>query len=371
MMQQKWDARNLAALQKEIKTALDPIIARHQYYIVAKAQMIKSINEQFFIEIHKEKIHEVTQYIAGGIKWEPIDQRLLAIPCDTLEQLTQTITGSGLGLRLEGDFFVFPHQGTLKPETVEFMKKLAVALTAYRVCFGTEKIYQTLLTHSYIQTEPYEDYQNGIIALASDYRPDTISGDYSDYLKEHYIRANGIKKTLDEQHKKLNIGKELFIETTENAAAAICGVLEAAGFKLIEAMAAFPDNTWFGNGWYSFVTGLIAQLLNNYYSYSMVVLGTLNLNPEYFSVLRTELTHFSSTIQDKMDQLKLAYLQEADTKLTQLIWDIKGKAIEKNIVLDEEKQTVYGSDNLNLLFQSNLWKKLDSSSSSPSFGPHF
>lgn len=39
-MQSRWDSKSSINLQQQIKTALDLIIARHNYYISAKANML-------------------------------------------------------------------------------------------------------------------------------------------------------------------------------------------------------------------------------------------------------------------------------------------------------------------------------------------
>ncbi|WP_147279772.1 hypothetical protein [Legionella quateirensis] len=354
MMLQKWDSTSAEVLKQQIKAAVDPIVARHEHYKTATANMLLSITNHFFNETNKDKILEVTHYVAGNVEQEPVMNQFLQKKFDNLVQFTQTIQECGLGLGLEqdGDYFVFNYSEGLKPETVEFMNKLAIALSACRICIGMEQIYRTLLQDPHVQTQEYEDFLVEVRDLAQKYYAGPVpDGDYSKYLRAYYQSALSIQNRLKEQHIKVNAWKEPFADQLQKALAVICQAIKCTGLKLIESTTAFPDKTWLGDGWSPFVIGLLSELVARYYSYTYVIAGSLSLNQDYFFVLTTELSTFSLTMQDQMEHLKLAILKNADVELGDLIRNIQGQAAVHQIVLvPEEKPAYYGSGNLYLLY---------------------
>lgn len=350
-MQSKWDSKSSIILQQQIKTALDPIIARHNYYISAKANMLKSVSAHFFTDSNKDKFLEVTQFFAGPAV-APVSMQLLAVQFDTLEQFTQSIKDSGLGLELEGDFFVFNCSEGVKPETIEFMKKLALSLSACRICIGMELIYRTILANPHIQTQEFDQYLLQVSDLINNYKAGPKpEEDYAIYLRAYYRSALAIQQSLKEQHIQVNAWKEPFAELMQKALVVICEAIKVTGLKLIEGINEFPDKTWLGDGWNKFVVGLISELVARYYHYAYVISGPLSLNLEYLALLSTELANFSRTMQDQMAHLKLAFLNEAEIELGSLIRNIQDEAAIQHIVLAEERQMPYSSGALKLLFK--------------------
>lgn len=351
-MQGRWDSKSSTILQQHIKTALDPIVARRNYYVLAKANMFKSVSAHFFTDMNKEKFLEVTRFFADNPEVEPVSMQLLAIQFDTLEQFSQTIKDSGLGLELEGDYFVFNSSEGMKPETIEFMKKLTLALSACRICIGMEQIYRTSLAHPHIQTEEFKQYLQQVNDLTNNYKAGPKPGDdYGIYLRAYYQCALAIQKNLKEQYIQVNAWKEPFAELMQNALAVICEAIKVTGLKLIEGTNEFPDKTWLGDGWSKFVVGLISELVARYYHYAYVISGPLSLNLEYLAILSTELSTFSKTMQDQMAHLKLAFLNEAGIEIEALIRNIQDEAGIQRIVLIEERQMPYSSGALTLLFK--------------------
>ena len=353
-MLSKWDSTSVEVLQQQIKAAVNPIVARHEHYKTATANMLSSITIHFFNDTNKDKILEVTHFIAGTTEQEPVNHQFLQKKFDDLMQFTQTIKECGLGLDLEqgGDFFGFNVSEGLKPETVEFMNKLAIALSACRICIGMEQIYRTLLQDPHVQTQEYEDFLVEVRDLAQKYHAGPVpDGDYSMFLRAYYQSALSIQNRLKEQHIRVNAWKESFADQLQKALAVICQAIKCTGSKLIEGTTAFPDKTWLGDGWSPFVIGLLSDLVARYYSYSYVIAGPLSLNPEYFVVLTTELSTFSLTMQDQMEHLKLAILKNADVELGDLIRNIQGQAAVHQIALvPEERPKYYGSSNLYVLY---------------------
>lgn len=354
-MQRKWDTMNSTTLQSTVRATINPIEVRHKYYIAAVASMLKSTSEHFFTETNKDKFLEVTRFISGEQEQPPVNNQLLSIPFESLDQFTQTISNSGLGLQLNGDFFVFPFNEGLTLETVQFMKQFAHALSACRICFGIKQIYQTILDDPHIQTGDFERFLTEARGLSTNY----IAGpkpeeDYRVYLRAYYVSALAMQKRLKEQHNLVNSWKEPFVEKMQKADIAVCEVLKATGLRLIEATEEFPDNTWLGNGWNPFIIGLINQLVAGYYSYSLWIAGSLSLNLDYFPLLTTELATFSMTMQDQMERLKLAFLQEADVEIGNVIRDIQSKAVLHQIVLIQEQPSYYRRGTIDLLFQNSM-----------------
>ncbi|WP_133141351.1 hypothetical protein [Legionella moravica] len=354
MMLSRWDSTSVVDLQQQIKAVADPVVARYEHYKNATAMMLASVVSHFFNEMNKDKILEVTQHVAKNIDQVPVNEQFLQKKFDTLAQFTQTIQESGLGLILEedSDFFEFKYSEGLKPDTVEFMNKLAIALNACRICIGIEQIYSTILNNPHIKTEEYEHFRHEVNELTKKYYSGPSSdSDYGIYLRAYYQRALSIQVRLKEQHIKVNAWKEPFAEQMQRALAAICQAINGTGLKLIDATTAYPDKTWLGDGWRPFVIGLLSELVARYYSYAYVIGGALSLNPEYCVVLSTELSQFSLIMQDQMEHLKLAMLKDADIALGDLIRHIQGEAAVHQIILvPEERSSYYSSGNLYLLY---------------------
>ncbi|CAM2746298.1 hypothetical protein [Legionella worsleiensis] len=357
-MLSKWDSTRVVELQQRIKAVADPLLTRHEHYKSATTTMLTSVISHFFNEMNKDKILEVTQFVANNPDKAPVNQGFLQKRFASLDDFTQTILESGLGLEIDqdSDFFEFRHSEGLNPDAVELMNKMAIVLSACRVCIGIEQIYATILNSPHLKTDEYQHFGDEAKELKQKYYAGLSSG-FADksYLRSHYQQALFIQSRLNEQHIKVNAWKESFAEQLQRALASICQAIKSTGSKLIAARTAFPDKTWLGDGWRSLVTGLLSVLVNRYYSYSYVIGGELSLNLEYCVVLSSELSNFSLTMQDQMEHLKLALLDDADIELGDLIRHIQGQAALFQIDLAPKAQEgVYAGHNMHLFYSASV-----------------
>ncbi len=351
-MQSRWDSLSSILLQQQVKTSIDPIIARHKYYIQAKANMLKSVSDYFFTAANKDNFVELKTFLAGHSEAEPVNMQLLTIEFDNLDHFTQVINDSGLGLELNGDFFEFIYTEGMRSDTIEFMKKLSLALSACRVCIGMELIYRILLADPHIQTQEYEQYPKQVKELTQSYNlGPNQDDDYVVYLKTYYQNALAMQKKVQDLRAEVNAGKEPFAELIQRTVAVVCTALQETVSKLIKGTTEFQDKTWLGDGWNKFVVGLISEFVARYYHYAYWVSGSLSLNPEYPALLSNELAAFSLTMQDKMALLKLSFLDEAATELEGLIRTVQNEAAIRRIPLIEERQQLYSSGSRELLFK--------------------
>ncbi|WP_298627340.1 hypothetical protein [uncultured Legionella sp.] len=350
-MQSKWDSKSSVLLRQQIKTAIDPLIARHKYYILAKANMLKNVADYFFTESNEDCFLDVTRWVAGQLDVAPVDKQLLEHQFEGWEDFTETILASGLGLVQEDDFFAFHSLEGIKPDTIELMNKLALALSACRICIGIEQIYRAVLDHQHIQTQEFEQCLVQVKELANDYNAGAGSTEeYAFYLRTYYCRALTLQKALKEQYIKVNAHKEDFAELMQKALVTVCELIKHTGVKLIAEATKFPNKTWRGDAWNAFLVRLLSELVARYYHYTFIVSGSLSLNLEYLALLSTEQATFSLTMQDHMPYLKLAFLNEAEIELGALMRTMQNEAALSSIILVEERPKAYSSGILDLLF---------------------
>ncbi|MCL9682977.1 hypothetical protein [Legionella maioricensis] len=348
---QKVQLKSVAELRQEINAVVKPINLRLEQYRAAKAVMRPKVVDYFFTKQNESRLLEVMTLIAGHPVEAAVNAQLLAIDFSSLQGLTDTILSSGLGLKLEADFFIFPHTEGLKEDTLVFMKQFAHALNAYRTCYGMEAIYDAILQHQHVQIQPYETYLPEIEELIASYEtgpePDE---ELSDFLSASYTNALAIQKKVAIQHNEINAAKEDFTEMMQRGLAVICEWLNKTGGNLIKAMTEFPDNSWLGNHWCPFLVSLINPLFAGYYSYSWWVGGSVSINSNYYVTLTKELAQFSLGMQDKMEHLKLALLGEANGKVNQLIQSIQAQSGLKGIKLEQKPPLNYSRDMYGWMF---------------------
>ena len=348
---QKVKLKSVAELKQEISAVVKPVNVRHEQYKAAKAAMRPKVVDYFFTKQNETKLLEVTTFIAGHPVDAAVNAQLFAIDFNSMQEFTDTLLSSGLGLELKDDFFSFPYTQELKEDTLVFMKQFAHALNAYRTCYGIEAIYDAILHHQHAQIQPYEIYLPEIEELTVYYeagpKPNEES---SDFLSACYIKAVAIQKRLATQHNEINVAKEDFTEMMQRGLAVICEWLNKTGCNLIKATTEFPDSTWLGNYWRPFLVGLISQLFAGYYSYSWWVGGSVSINKDYFVTLTAELAQYSLGMQDKMEHLKLALLGEANGKVNDLIQAIQAQAGINQIKLAQITPLNYSRDMYGWMF---------------------
>ncbi len=348
---QKVQLKSVAELRQEINTIEKPVRVRHEQYKAAKAVLRPKIVDYFFTKRNEAKLLEVMAFIAGHPVETAVNAQLLAIDFSSMQELTDTLLSSGLGLELKDDFFSFAYTQGLEKDTIVFMKQFAHALNAYRTCYGMEAIYAAILHHQHVQIQPYETYLPDIEELTVYYeagpKPDE---ELSDFLSVCYTKAVAIQKKVAVQHNEINVAKDDFTDMMQRGLAVVCEWLNKTGSNLIKATTEFSDNTWLGNYWRPFLVGLISQLFAGYYSYSWWVGGSVSINKDYFATLTTELAQFSLGMQDKMEHLKLALLGEANGKINHLIQAIQAQAGINQIKLAQTASLNYSRDMYGWMF---------------------
>ncbi|KTD57514.1 hypothetical protein [Legionella shakespearei] len=351
----KGQIKNSSVLQQEISTVMVPISSRHNYYATARKNIAKSIGDYFFIEANNQKIKEVMGCIGGYPVPALVSKELLNIDFQSLTEFTDIMLQAGLGLKLEGEFFAFNHTEVdgLEKDTLIFMRKLTYALTALRICYGIELVYDLLLQHEHVQTESYQSYLPQIQQLITDYEAGNTTENLADHTQSYYFQAKKIQKEIEQHHNQINQAKESFTECTQMAVATICEGLNKVGSLLIKANSEFPDQTWFGDGWSPFIIGLLKEIFSGYYSYAWLVSGSVSINENYFGLLTTELANYSMTMQDQMEHLKLALLREAGNEVNSLISTIQADASLHQVILTEQS-TYYREPSFGLMFSGYL-----------------
>lgn len=327
--------KNSSVLQQEISAVMAPMSSRYNYYATARKNIAKSIGDYFFVESNNQKIKEVMGCIGGYPVPALVSKELFNMDFQSLQEFTDIILKAGLGLKLEGEVFAFNHTEVdgLEKDTLIFMKKLTSALSALRMCYGLELVYNLLLQHEHVQTESYRTYLLQIRQLITDYEAGDTTDNLDEHLQTYYSNAKTIQKEIEEQHNQINQAKEAFIECTQMAVAAICGALKSTGSLLIKADLDFPNQTWLGDGWSSFIVSLLNELFSGYYSYAYYISGSVSINEDYFGILTSELAHYSLTMQDQMEHLKLALLREAGNEVNSFISDLQADASVHGVML--------------------------------------
>jgi hypothetical protein len=351
----KGPIKNSSVLQQEISTVINPISSRYNYYVTARKNIAKSIGDYFFIEANHQKIKEVMGCIGGYPVPALVNKELLNIDFQSLQEFTDIMLQAGLGLKLEGEVFAFTHTEVdgLEKDTLTFMRKLTYALSALRICYGIELVYNLLLQHEHVQTQNYQSYLPQIQQVITDYEAGEAIENLVAHTQSCYFQAKRIQKEIEQHHNQINQAKESFTQCTQVAAVAICEGLDKVGSLLIKANSEFPDQTWFGDGWGSFIIGLLKEIFSGYYSYAWLVSGSVSINENYFGLLTTELAHYSMTMQDEMEYLKIALLREAGNEVNSLISTIQADAARHQVILMEQP-TYYREPSLGLMFAGYL-----------------
>jgi hypothetical protein len=220
IVMQKVQLKSVAELRQEINTIEKPVRVRHEQYKAAKAVLRPKIVDYFFTKRNEAKLLEVMAFIAGHPVETAVNAQLLAIDFSSMQELTDTLLSSGLGLELKDDFFSFAYTQGLEKDTIVFMKQFAHALNAYRTCYGMEAIYAAILHHQHVQIQPYETYLPDIEELTVYYeagpKPDE---ELSDFLSVCYTKAVAIQKKVAVQHNEINVAKDDFTDMMQRGLA--------------------------------------------------------------------------------------------------------------------------------------------------------
>ena len=340
--------KKIASYQQEIEVVTKPLRARAEYYRDKISEIRKLIIAQF---LNEKRVQKLTQVAVGdqipfsfNLVKEAMEKCLIdnqeliaASPQRSLvSAFDENVFNSGLGLKIEKEFYIFAPEKAYTPLAQTFMQQFACVLNVYRQCLEICEVYSAI--HWVCQSISIEPLKNHLEEAAK-YNALDLNQEIN--LMDLYHQVTKVKNEIYSLLKAATVRENLesFKERIDVCSAQLRCILDASATYLETAYKTFPNDVYLwmfhDRSFHSLLKNISRSLFTEGYTEtSYLVIGSkLDIKREGIEVIKQEIDHFNQVTSAQNPLLKIELLKKAGKLITKTQINIQAKLAELGIEL--------------------------------------